>query len=68
MYTGNGIYMTGVTDIYRGLAQTQSGKIIDTYREYARISSSHNGNVTDIHRLDDVYYVGSGGLLSPISS
>ncbi len=68
MYTENNIYMTGITDIYRGLMRTQSGNIIDMYRGYTRIPSSYSGNVTDIHRLDDIYYVSSGGLLSPISS
>jgi len=66
IYTENGIYMTGVTDIYRGLAQTQSGKIIDIYRGYTRISSSYSGELQKIHTLDGEYYMSSGGILTPL--
>lgn len=68
IYTENNIYMTGVINIHQWLAQTQSGNIIDMYRWYSRILSSYSGELKNIHRIDNEYYTGSGGLLNPLQA
>lgn len=68
LYTESDIYMTGIVAIYRWLAQTQSGNIIDMSQGYTRSTWTYTGELTHLHTLDGAYYTSSGGTLTPMKS
>lgn len=68
IYSTNGIYTTGILDISRSLAQTQSGRIISLSDRQLSPAYIYTGSLDALHVLDGDSYISSGGLLKSLDT